>query len=117
MKIPSPCIGVCKFRNGGCCVGCGMTRKQKKKFKRLAGKKKKLRFIEALRIQQHEVGLKANWERAYRRRCRKKGIPCPLDRDHDCQASPTADGTVETSRVPVAAVVPALALPVGQEAA
>ncbi|KWT69399.1 hypothetical protein APY04_1482 [Hyphomicrobium sulfonivorans] len=80
MKIPSPCISVCKFKNAGYCVGCGMTKKQKKKFKRLEGRKKKLRFIEALRIQQQEVGLKANWERAYRRRCRKKGVDCPLDR-------------------------------------
>ncbi|MDH4982295.1 DUF1289 domain-containing protein [Hyphomicrobium sp. D-2] len=87
MKIPSPCISVCKFKNAGHCVGCGMTKKQKKKFKRLEGRKKKLRFIEALRIQQQEVGLKANWERAYRRRCRKKGVDCPLDRA-EAPASP-----------------------------
>jgi hypothetical protein len=62
------------------CVGCGMTKKQKKKFKRLKGRKAKRQVIEALRAQQLEVGLKANWERAYRRRCEKKGVECPIDR-------------------------------------
>lgn len=80
MKVPSPCIDVCKFKNAGRCVGCGMTKKQKKKFKRLKGRKAKRQFIEELRVQQLEVGLKANWERAYRRRCEKKGVECPLDR-------------------------------------
>ena len=77
-KVPSPCIDVCKFKNGHC-IGCGMTKKQKKKFKRMK-KKSKRGFIEHLRVQQLEVGLKANWERAYRRRCAKKGVDCPLDR-------------------------------------
>lgn len=86
MKIPSPCIDVCNFKNAGHCTGCGMTKKQKKKFKRLDGKKAKRRFIEALLAQQAEVGLKANWERAYRRRCEKKGVNCPIDR-----VSSTAD--------------------------
>jgi uncharacterized protein len=80
MKIPSPCIDVCKFKHAGHCIGCGMTKKQKKKFKRLKGRKAKRQFIEALRVQQLEVGLKANWERAYRRRCAKKGVECPIDR-------------------------------------
>ncbi len=81
MKVPSPCIDVCKFKNAGHCVGCGMTKKQKKKFKRLDGKKAKRAFIGGLRAQQSEIGLEANWERAYRRRCAKKGVDCPLDRD------------------------------------
>ena len=79
MKIPSPCIDVCKFDNDGHCIGCGMTKKQKKKFKRLDGKKAKRHFIEELRARQRDLGLAANWERAYRRRCRKKGVDCPLD--------------------------------------
>ena len=70
MKVPSPCIGVCKFKNGGYCIGCGMRKKQKKKFKRLDGRKAKLAFIAALRLQQLDIGLKTNWERAYRRRGR-----------------------------------------------
>jgi predicted Fe-S protein YdhL (DUF1289 family) len=79
MKIPSPCIDVCKFKHAGYCIGCGMTKKQKKKFKRLKRKDKR-HFVEALPQQQHEVGINANWERAYRRRCEKKGVDCPLDR-------------------------------------
>jgi predicted Fe-S protein YdhL (DUF1289 family) len=80
MKVPSPCIDVCKFKHAGYCIGCGMSKKQKKKFKRLDGRKAKLAFIAALRWQQIDIGLKANWERAYRRRCKKKGVACPLDR-------------------------------------
>jgi uncharacterized protein len=57
-----------------------MTKKQKKKFKRIDGRKAKLAFIAALNLQQRAIGLKAKWERAYRRRCAKKGITCPLDR-------------------------------------
>jgi len=78
MKLLSPCIDVCKFKNAGHCLGCGMTKKQKKKFKRLDGKKAKRRFIEALRTQQQDVGLKADWERAYRRRYAKKGAEYPF---------------------------------------
>jgi hypothetical protein len=56
-----------------------MTKKQKKKFKRLKTRKRS-RFIEALQVQQVDVGLKADWARGYRRRCEKKGVDCPLDR-------------------------------------
>lgn len=89
MKVPSPCIDVCKFKNAGHCIGCGMTKKQK--FKRLDGKKAKRAFIGALRVQQSEVGIRANWERAYRRRCAKKGVECPLDRaaEGDAGAAPS----------------------------
>jgi len=80
MKVPSPCIDVCKFNAAGHCVGCGMTKKQRKKFKRLDGKKAKRRFIGDLLAQQAKVGLKANWARVYRRRCEKKGVDCPIDR-------------------------------------
>ena len=80
MKVPSPCIDVCKFKNAGHCIGCGMTKKQRKTFKHLDGKKAKRKFIAALPAQQAQIGLKSNWERAYRRRCAKKGVDCPLDR-------------------------------------
>ncbi|MFA5901644.1 MAG: DUF1289 domain-containing protein, partial [Hyphomicrobium sp.] len=89
MKIPSPCIDVCKFKNAGHCIGCGMTKKQKKSFKRLKGKKAKRQFIDDLQVQQVEIGLKADWARAYRRRCEKKGVACPIDRARD--AGPSAD--------------------------
>ncbi|MEM7751144.1 MAG: DUF1289 domain-containing protein [Pseudomonadota bacterium] len=78
-KVPSPCVDVCKFRSKGHCIGCGMTKKQKKKFKKLDGRKAKKGFVVDLVAQQARIGLKANWERSYRRRCSKKGAECPLD--------------------------------------
>lgn len=78
-KVPSPCVGVCKFKLHGHCIGCGMKKKQKKSFKKLDGKKAKLKFLRRLVEQQQAIGLKANWLRAYRRRCEKKGADCPID--------------------------------------
>jgi len=78
-KIPSPCVDVCKFKLDGHCLGCGMTKKQKKSFKELDGKKEKRSFLQRLVGQQAELGLKANWVRAYRRKCSKKGVEFPLD--------------------------------------
>ena len=34
-KIPSPCVDVCKYKLRGHCIGCGMTKKQKRSFKKL----------------------------------------------------------------------------------
>jgi len=78
-KVPSPCVDVCKFKLDGHCLGCGMTKKQKKRFKKLDGKKAKRVFLHDLVDQQAAIGLKANWVRSYRRRCAKKGVDCPLD--------------------------------------
>ncbi|MEM6495748.1 MAG: DUF1289 domain-containing protein [Pseudomonadota bacterium] len=78
-KVPSPCVDVCKFKLKGHCIGCGMTKKQKKKFKKMNGRKAKSAFIVSLVAQQADIGLRANWERSYRRRCSKKGAECPLD--------------------------------------
>jgi len=78
-KIPSPCIDVCKFRRAGHCIGCGMTKKQKKTFKSIDGSKKRLRFIAMLMEQQGELGGYPMWPRAYRKVCRKKSEDCPLD--------------------------------------
>ncbi len=77
-KLPSPCIGVCKFRRAGHCIGCPMTKQQKKKFKKLDGKKKRLKFVAALREQQDELGKYRHWLIAYDRKCRKKGIETPV---------------------------------------
>ncbi|MEL6374644.1 MAG: DUF1289 domain-containing protein [Pseudomonadota bacterium] len=78
-KVPSPCVDVCKFKLNGHCLGCGMTKRQKKSFKKLDGKKKKRIFLRQLIDQQADIGLKANWLRSYRRKCDKKGIEFPLD--------------------------------------
>ena len=33
-KAPSPCVSVCKFKDQGHCIGCGMTKPEKKSWKR-----------------------------------------------------------------------------------
>ena len=78
-NVPSPCVDVCKFKHQGHCLGCGMTKKQKKALKRLNGRKTRIEFLEALVEQQAEIGLQANWLLSYRRRCGKKGIACPIE--------------------------------------
>ena len=78
-KVPSPCIDVCKFRRGDHCIGCSMDKKQKKQFKKLGKRKKQLGVIVELIEQQKEMGGYAFWEKAYRKRCRKKDAACPLD--------------------------------------
>ncbi len=80
-KVPSPCIDVCKYKlKGGHCIGCGMTKAQKTSFKELDGKNAKRLFVAMLRDQQARLPIRfAGWEKAYRRKCDKKGVPCPLD--------------------------------------
>lgn len=78
-KIPSPCVKVCKFKRDGHCIGCGLTKKQKKSFKKVGGKKRKIAFIRDLLRQQDDLGGYPMWPRAWRKRCRKKGVVCPLD--------------------------------------
>ncbi len=78
-KVPSPCIDVCKFKKGGHCIGCSMTEKQKKSFKKLDKRRRKLEFLTDLRAQQARLGGFGFWEKAYRKRCRKKDVDCPLD--------------------------------------
>ncbi|MGF1551587.1 MAG: DUF1289 domain-containing protein [Paracoccaceae bacterium] len=80
-KVPSPCIDVCKFKLDGHCIGCGMTKKQKKRFKDLDGKAAKRAFLADLMVEQARLGIKTRgWEKGYRKRCAKKGVECPLDR-------------------------------------
>lgn len=79
-KIPSPCIDVCKFKLEGHCIGCGMTKKTKKQFKKLGGRKPARAFLSTLIETQAKVGVKTRgWEKGYRKRCAKKGVDCPLD--------------------------------------
>jgi len=78
-KIPSPCVDVCKYRRKDHCIACGMSKKQKKSFKGLDSNKKRWRFIVALMEQHGNLGGFPMWPRAYRKRCRKKGVACPLD--------------------------------------
>lgn len=73
-KPPSPCIDVCKFKRAGHCIGCSMTKAQKKAFKKLEGAEQRRAFIRDLVAQQAELGKYRHWEAAYRRKCEKKGL-------------------------------------------
>ncbi|MEM6357985.1 MAG: DUF1289 domain-containing protein, partial [Pseudomonadota bacterium] len=79
-KVPSPCIDVCKFKLNGHCIGCGMSKSQKKKFKKLDGNKARRAFFVDLVALQESLGIKTRgWIKGYRKRCAKKGVDCPLD--------------------------------------
>ncbi len=79
-KAPSPCIDVCKFRDEGTCIGCAMTKPEKKSFKRLEGKTEKRAFFLMLLQRLEARGRLDYWARMYRRRCERKERPCVLDK-------------------------------------
>ncbi|MEE4209848.1 MAG: hypothetical protein V2I43_11335 [Parvularcula sp.] len=80
-KTQSACIGVCKFRRAGPagehCIGCSMTKAQKK----IAKKQKKPEAAQAMLAlvvaQQKTMGRFGHWRAAYLKRCLKKGSPVP----------------------------------------
>lgn len=78
-KITSPCIGVCKYAEGGLCRGCTMTKPEKKTFKKLKGRKAKQAFLTVLAGRLVGEERYPKWARAYRNRCKKKGTVCALD--------------------------------------
>ncbi len=55
-----------------------MTKKQKKKYKKLKSGKNKLAFIAKLVDQQKDLGRHGYWLRVYTRKCAKKGIRPPV---------------------------------------
>jgi len=73
-KTPSPCIDVCKFKREGHCIGCSMTKAQKKLFKSLAKNEHREAFVEMLMAQQAALGRYSHWTPAYLRKCRKKKV-------------------------------------------
>ncbi len=77
-KLPSPCIDVCKFRREGHCIGCSMTRPQKKMFKSLHKPAFQVAFITMLRHQQVALGKYRHWTAAYLNKCAKKGVAPPF---------------------------------------
>ncbi|MEL6207389.1 MAG: DUF1289 domain-containing protein [Pseudomonadota bacterium] len=84
-KVPSPCIDVCKFRRRGIapgddlhCIGCSMTKLQKKMFKSLKKDAHRAAFLGMLRAQQAALGKYRAWGPAYLRRCLKKGVKPPF---------------------------------------
>lgn len=76
---PSPCIDVCKHDRQGNCVGCSMSKAQKSSFKALNGRREKEVFLHMILLQLRSQGGYDAWAKAYRKKCRKKGAPCPLD--------------------------------------
>lgn len=77
-KIPSPCIGVCKFKRDSHCLGCSMTKAQKSLFKKLKKEKHQQAFLDMLVHQQSDMGQYTHWPVAYRKRCDKKGVKAPI---------------------------------------
>ena len=71
-KNYSPCIDVCKYREDGHCIGCSMTKIQKKISKSLKSKDKQLAFEELVKMQQAQLGGFENWEKAHKERYRGK---------------------------------------------
>jgi predicted Fe-S protein YdhL (DUF1289 family) len=80
-KTLSPCISVCKFRRAGPagrhCIGCSMTKDQKKMFKGLKKDAHRAAFVALIRSQQIVMGKYRAWAPAYLRRCLRKGAAIP----------------------------------------
>lgn len=80
-KLPSPCIGVCKFRRpgpaGAHCIGCSMTKAQKKLGKSVRKRDAMEGFVALVVAQQQNMGRYRHWRAAYLKRCLKKGVPAP----------------------------------------
>ncbi len=77
-SVPSPCIDVCKFRRGGHCIGCSMTKTQKSMFKSLKKAEHQKAFVDMLLAQQNVMGKFSHWAPAYARKCLKKGAKPPV---------------------------------------
>ena len=80
-RIPNPCIDVCKFRREGHCIGCSMTKDQRKMFKALKKDSHRQSFVKMLRAQQQVMGKYKHWLLAYDKKLRKKKIKLVWDRD------------------------------------
>ena len=80
-KLPSPCIDVCKFKRpgpaGAHCIGCSMTKPQKKIGKSLKKREAMAAFVALVTAQQAVMGRFAHWAPAYRKKCAKRGVAAP----------------------------------------
>ena len=77
MKIPSPCVDVCKFKRKGHCIACSMTERQKAMLKKITTPKEREAFVHAIHAQQLEMGGYAQWPHLYARKLKKKGVDFP----------------------------------------
>ncbi len=71
-KNYSPCIDICKYRDDGHCIGCSMTKTQRKISKSLKSKNKQLAFEGLVKMQQAVLGGFAAWETAHKNKYRAK---------------------------------------------
>ena len=79
---PSPCVDVCKYKRAGRCVGCMMTKAEKDSFPRSGSAEAKKAFFDGLMERlRSEHKNPAFWAIAYKRKCEREGVPCPLDED------------------------------------
>lgn len=78
-NAPSPCIDVCKYKRQGRCIGCSMTKDDKRAFVALRSEAAKQDFIGTLARRLAGQGGYPFWASAYRRKCEMRGVPCPLD--------------------------------------
>ncbi len=79
-KTPTPCIDVCKYKQRGHCIACSMTKAQKQMAERLRDPDAMAEFVRGLVAQQTTLGRPFwAWEQAYRTKCARAGVPCPLD--------------------------------------
>lgn len=76
---PSPCIDICKYKRQGRCVGCTMTKAEKDGFPRSGDAARKRDFFRGLLERLANERNPAFWAGAYRRKCEKEGVACPLD--------------------------------------
>ena len=77
-KLPSPCIDVCKFRRpGGHCIGCSMTKGQKKLWKSARKPGSREAFVTLLVHQQDALGRYDHWTRVYLKKLAKKDRTAP----------------------------------------
>ncbi|MFT6532765.1 MAG: putative Fe-S protein YdhL (DUF1289 family) [Limimaricola cinnabarinus] len=76
-KLPSPCIGVCRFKRDDHCIGCSMTRDQKALSKQAKKPKARRAFVTLVMAQQAVMGRYRHWDEAYAKRCAKKGVEPP----------------------------------------
>lgn len=77
-KIPSPCLGVCKYKREGHCIACSMTKPQKSAFKSMKKNAHRKAFVTLLRSQMELMGKYRAWPIAYEKRCKKRGISVPF---------------------------------------
>ncbi|MEL6735461.1 MAG: DUF1289 domain-containing protein, partial [Pseudomonadota bacterium] len=76
LSAPSPCVRVCKYPDKGPCKGCGMLKKEKKRFKKFKQKEQRKEFFRELihRLRAQEGRRLERWVIVYTRKCEKKGL-------------------------------------------